>query len=89
MSFLKHKNVSTACRFTSLRPYVLAPLLFCALMSVPFVCALMSGFEVLPQSCLIIAKQGLALNSTDATEISYFLDRLEIRFQTPNNRSLF
>ena len=72
------------CALMSLRPYVPVPLCLC-----PFVCALMSGFEVLPQSCLIIAKQRLALNSTDATEISYFLDRLEIRFQTPNNRSLF
>ena len=39
----KHENVSTACRFTSLRPYVLAPLCPCALMSLhPYVCALMS-----------------------------------------------
>ena len=29
----KHKNVSAACRFTFLRPYVLAPLCPCALMS--------------------------------------------------------
>ena len=33
MLFPKHENVSTACRFTSLRPYVLAPLCPCALMS--------------------------------------------------------
>ena len=40
MLFPKHENVSTACRFTSLRPYVLAPLFPeplcpCALMSSP------------------------------------------------------
>ena len=30
MLFPKHENVSTACRFTSFRPYVLAPLCPCA-----------------------------------------------------------
>ena len=35
MLFPKHENVSTSCRFTSLRPYVLAPLCPCALMSAP------------------------------------------------------
>ena len=33
--FPKHENISTACRFTSLRPYVPEPLCPCALMSEP------------------------------------------------------
>ena len=50
MLFPKHENVSPACGFTSLRPYVLVPLCPCALMSLrPYVpaplspCALMSS----------------------------------------------
>ena len=51
----KHENVSTACRFSSLRPYVLAPLCFCALMSLrKYVCALMSGFGPFMQPSLIM-----------------------------------
>ena len=35
MLFPKHENVSAACRFTFLCPYVLEPLCPCALMSEP------------------------------------------------------
>ena len=35
MLFPKRENVSTACKFTSLRPYALAPLCPCAFMSTP------------------------------------------------------
>ena len=45
--------------------------------------------EVSPPDYLMITKQEFALNSTDAIEISYNPKRLEIRLQTPNNRSLF
>ena len=45
--------------------------------------------EVSPQRYLIIAKQRFVLSSADAIEISHYLECLEIRPQTPNNRSLF
>ena len=38
MLFPKHENVSTACRFTSLRPYVPDPLCLFPYVLRPFVC---------------------------------------------------
>ena len=48
-----------------------------------------ASVEVSPPNNLMITKQRFALNSADAIEISYNPKRLEIRLQTPNNRSLF
>ena len=45
--------------------------------------------EALPQGYLIIVMQRFELNRADAVEINYFFEHLEIRLQTPNNRSLF
>ena len=45
--------------------------------------------EALPWGYLVIANLRFELNSADAVEIRYYLERSEIRSQTPNNRSLF
>ena len=37
------------------------------------------------QGCLIGAKQRFARNSAVAIDISYYLERLETRLETPNN----
>ena len=47
-----------------------------------------ASVQVSLQDKLIIAMQRFALNSADAIERNYPEKRLEIRLQTPNNRSL-
>ena len=48
-----------------------------------------ANVEALPQGFLFIAEQGFELNRGGCNRNKLFSERLEIRFQTPNNRSIF
>ena len=78
MLFPKHENVSTACRFTSLRQ--LADLRLCALMSLrPYVCALMSYALLSAPLCRVSSLMRYNLYTPPLTMLEYAYLVLERR----------
>ena len=89
MLFPKHENVSTACRFTSLHSYVLAPLCPCVLMSLrPYVPAQVClrpyvGFRPIYATSLIVFTLLISMPRVKST-VSYQISS-KIKLFLPKN----